>query len=200
MSKPINKVAQVDAVEALFKKFLAVMQVPRNNPEVDIENTPKRVARMYVNELLSGYDPLMLETLRKSFTVFNRGSRHELVVIRNVPFYSLCSHHLLPWFGTAALGYLPAKHVIGLSKFPRGVKALSRRLQTQEILTGEIADFVMDEAEPEALIVHLNAVHLCCAARGIERPGTEMLTTAIRPQETFPVVLRDEFYRMMGMK
>jgi GTP cyclohydrolase IA len=184
-------------VEDLFQQFFGLL-IPEDgdNPEVDLSRTPARIARMYVEELLSGYDTRELGLLRQRFTVFNKARRHELVVIQGVPFYSLCAHHMVPFFGTASMGYLPAQKVIGLSKFPRVVKLFSRRLQTQENLTGMIADFIQAEANPAALIVHLRATHLCCAARGIERPGVEMVTSAIRPVD-FPTHLKTEFYSLM---
>lgn len=187
----------VGQLEALFAQFLSVMAIEDGNPEVDLERTPGRMARMYATELLAGYSPSALTDLKARFTVFNAARRHELVVIEGVHFYSLCAHHCIPFFGTVSLGYLPDKKVIGLSKFPRVVKLFSRRLQTQENLTAQLADFVMEEAQPEALIIHMRASHLCCAARGIEAPGVEMVTSALRPQGGVPPALKDEFYTMM---
>ena len=186
------------AIERLFVQFFRDMRITDGNPEVDLSRTPGRIARMYVRELLSGYDDAAVADLRARFTVFNKARRHELVLIQGVPFYSLCAHHMMPFFGTASLGYLPKDHVIGLSKFPRVLKLFARRLQTQENLTGMVADFVFEEAKPEALIVHLRATHLCCAARGVETPGVEMVTSALRSADDFPASLKAEFYSLLG--
>jgi GTP cyclohydrolase I len=177
---------------------LETMGVPLGNPELDIEHTPQRVARMYVDELFAGYFDHKLDDLRARFTVFSKATQHELVVINNIPFHSTCAHHMMPWFGTAAFGYLPKEKVIGLSKLPRVLDHFAARLQTQEQLTSDVADFVWKEAEPHALIVVLRAQHLCCSARGIKKPGVEMRSSAIRPQEDFPAHLREEFYRLIG--
>lgn len=187
----------MDAVEQAVRQLFKALKIQDTNPEVDLAHTPARMARMYREELFIGYDADRLTELRKKFTVFNKANTHELVVIKAVPFYSLCAHHWMPFYGTAALGYLPSEKVIGLSKFPRVVKHFSRRLQTQENLTSQIADFIMEEASPEACIVLLKASHLCCAARGIERPGVEMVTSAIRPKP-FPAGLKDEFYHLLS--
>lgn len=186
-----------DVTEQLFKDFLKVMRVRDGNPEVDLSHTPGRIARMYVDELLIGYDDAALTDLKARFTVFNVAQQHEMVVIKGTWFMSLCAHHMLPFFGTVAFGYIPNKKVVGLSKFPRIVKHFAARLQTQENLTTMLAEFVQEMAQPQALIVQTKAMHLCCAGRGVHQPTVEMVTSAIRPVE-MPVGVKEEFYRLIG--
>ncbi|MFM2105814.1 MAG: hypothetical protein RL338_846 [Chloroflexota bacterium] len=137
--------------------------------------TPGRVHRMYA-ELTAGYhvDPERLI----NGAIFDVGYS-EMVVVKGIPFYSLCEHHLLPFFGTAAVAYIPEGRVIGLSKIPRIVDMYARRLQVQERLTQEIADFVMARLEPQGVGVVMEATHLCMAMRGVEKPGTTMTTSHV---------------------
>jgi GTP cyclohydrolase IA len=137
--------------------------------------TPERVHRMYT-ELTAGYhvDPDRLI----NGAVFDV-DYSEMVVVKDIPFYSLCEHHLLPFFGAAAVAYIPRGRVIGLSKIPRIVETYSRRLQVQERLTQQIADFLMQHLEPKGVGVVLEATHLCAVMRGVRKPGTVMTTSAV---------------------
>ena len=103
----------------------------------------------------------------------------EMVVVRGIPFSSLCEHHLLPFFGTAAVAYIPRGRVIGLSKIPRIVEMYARRLQVQERLTQQVADFLMERLEPKGVGVVIEATHLCATMRGVRKPGTLMTTSAV---------------------
>jgi GTP cyclohydrolase I len=137
--------------------------------------TPERVHRMYT-ELTAGYhvDPDRLIN-NAIFDV----AYSEMVVVKDVPFYSLCEHHLLPFFGTASVAYIPRGRVIGLSKIPRIVEMYSRRLQVQERLTQQIAEFVQERLEPQGVGVVVEATHLCAVMRGVRKPGTIMTTSAV---------------------
>jgi GTP cyclohydrolase I len=137
--------------------------------------TPERVHRMYV-ELTAGYhvDPDRLI----NGAIFEVGYS-EMVVVKDIPFYSLCEHHLLPFFGSAAVAYIPRGRVIGLSKVPRIVEMYARRLQVQERLTQQIAEFLMDRLQPQGVGVVVEATHLCTVMRGVQKPGTVMTTAAV---------------------
>ena len=137
--------------------------------------TPERVHRMYT-ELTAGYhvDPERLI----NGAIFDV-DYSEMVVVKDIPFYSLCEHHLLPFFGTAAVAYIPRGRVIGLSKIPRIVEMYARRLQVQERLTQQIAEFLQDRLEPQGVGVVIEATHLCAVMRGVRKPGTIMTTSAV---------------------
>src|SRR5512140_1106270 len=137
--------------------------------------TPGRVHRMYA-ELTAGYhvDPERLI----NGAIFDV-DYSEMVVVKEIPFYSLCEHHLLPFFGTAAVAYIPKGRVIGLSKIPRIVEMYARRLQVQERLTQQIADFLQDRLAPQGVGVVLEATHLCAVMRGVRKPGTVMTTSSV---------------------
>ncbi|MBI2762644.1 MAG: GTP cyclohydrolase I FolE [Chloroflexi bacterium] len=137
--------------------------------------TPERVHRMYA-ELTAGYhvDPDRLVN-GAIFPV----DYSEMVVVKDVPFYSLCEHHLLPFFGTASVAYIPRGRVIGLSKIPRIVEMYARRLQIQERMTQQIADFLNERLDPQGVGVVVEANHLCAVMRGIRKPGTVMTTSAV---------------------
>jgi GTP cyclohydrolase I len=127
-----------------------------------LKKTPERVARMY-GELLGGtfeYD--------------------EIVLLRDIPFFSICEHHLLPFIGTAHVAYLPTGKVLGVSKLARIVDTFAHRLQAQERLTGQIADFLMQNLKPLGVAVVLQASHGCMTIRGIRKPGSTMVTSALR--------------------
>ena len=140
-----------------------------------LQKTPERVARMYT-ELLGGTleDPHV--HLQSVFTE----KYDEIVLLRNIPFYSVCEHHLLPFIGKAHVAYLPTGKVLGVSKIARIVDCFAHRLQAQERLTGQIADFLMQNLRPLGVAVVLQASHGCMTIRGIRKPGSEMVTSALR--------------------
>jgi len=140
-----------------------------------LQKTPERVARMYA-ELLGGTfeDPHV--HLQSVFTE----KYDEIVLLRNIPFYSICEHHLLPFIGRAHVAYLPTGKVLGVSKIARIVDNFAHRLQAQERLTGQIADFLMQNLKPLGVAVVLQASHSCMTIRGIRKPGSEMVTSALR--------------------
>jgi GTP cyclohydrolase I len=140
-----------------------------------LKKTPERVARMYA-ELLGGTfeDPKV--HLRSVFTE----KYDEIVLLRDIPFYSICEHHLLPFIGKAHVAYLPTGKVLGVSKLARIVDTFAHRLQAQERLTGQIADFLMDNLRPLGVAVVLEASHGCMTIRGIRKPGSLMVTSALR--------------------
>jgi GTP cyclohydrolase I len=140
-----------------------------------LRKTPQRVAKMYT-ELLAGMHENPKEHLRSVFTE----NYDEIVLLRDIPFYSICEHHLMPFIGSAHVAYLPHGRVLGVSKLARIVDCFARRLQTQERLTGQIADFIMDSLKPLGVVVVLEASHSCMTIRGIKKPGSLMVTSALR--------------------
>jgi len=161
------------SVEAAVRRILAEIG---EDPERDgLIGTPGRVHRMYT-ELTAGYhvDPDRLIN-NAIFEV----DYSEMVVVKDIPFYSLCEHHLLPFFGTAAVAYIPRGRVVGLSKIPRVVEMYARRLQVQERLTQQVADFLQERLEPQGVGVVVEATHLCAVMRGVRKAGTIMTTSAV---------------------
>jgi len=160
-------------VEAAVRQLLVEMG---EDPDREgLLQTPARVQRMY-RELTAGYhvDPERLLN-RAIFDV----DYSEMVVVKDIPFYSLCEHHLLPFFGQAAVAYIPAGRVVGLSKIPRIVEMYARRLQVQERMTKQIADFLMERLQPRGVGVVIEASHLCAVMRGVRKPGTIMTTSHV---------------------
>jgi GTP cyclohydrolase I len=140
-----------------------------------LNNTPARVERMYA-ELTAGYGMDPREVLNDA--VFDV-DYSEMVVVKDIPFHSLCEHHMLPFAGTAAVAYIPDQRVIGLSKIPRVVDMYARRLQIQERLTQQIADFLMEHLAPKGVGIVVEATHLCASMRGVRKPGMVMTTSAV---------------------
>jgi GTP cyclohydrolase I len=160
-------------VEAAVREILT--EIGEDADRQGLVGTPERVHRMYT-ELTAGYhvDPDRLI----NGAIFDI-AYSEMVVVKDIPFYSLCEHHLLPFFGTAAVAYIPRGRVIGLSKIPRIVEMYARRLQVQERLTQQIADFLQDRLAPQGVGVVMEATHLCAVMRGVRKPGTVMTTSHV---------------------
>jgi GTP cyclohydrolase I len=138
-------------------------------------DTPKRVEKS-LRFLTSGYRADVDEVINNAlFTV----DYSEMVIVKDVDFYSLCEHHLLPFFGNAAVAYVPDGRVLGLSKIPRIVETFARRLQVQERMTQQVADFLMERLAPKGVGVVVEATHLCAVMRGVRKPGTVMTTSAV---------------------
>lgn len=137
--------------------------------------TPQRIARMY-GEIFGGMEEDAGEHLAKRFSV----DTHEMVLEKDIVFYSMCEHHLLPFYGTAHVAYIPEGSVVGLSKLARTVETFARRPQIQERLTAQIADAVMKELHPRGVMVMLEAEHMCMTMRGVRKPGSKTVTTASR--------------------
>lgn len=155
--------------------------------------TPDRVARMY-SELCDGMDRSASEHLSKTFAV----SGDDLVIESDITFYSLCEHHMLPFYGKAAIGYIPNGRVAGLSKLARTVEVFARRLQLQEQLTAQVADALMAELDCKGAIVYMEAEHMCMTMRGVQKPGTKTATLARRGAFVENPELEARFFRMLG--
>ena len=140
-----------------------------------LRETPNRVARMY-QTLFSG---VALDPETAIDAVFEADS-HDPVVLANVPFYSMCEHHLLPFFGLAHLAYIPNGKIAGLSKLARALEIAARRLQVQERLTSQVADAIFSALDPDGVVVEVEAEHLCMSMRGVQKPGSRVVTSAVR--------------------
>src|ERR1700690_4080006 len=159
-----------------------------------LKNTPKRVARMYT-ELLSGYhaDPQKIV----NGALFNI-TYDEMVIVRDIEFYSLCEHHLLPFLGHAHIAYMPAGKVIGLSKIPRIVDVFAHRLQVQERLTRQIADQLQELLKPNGVAVVMEGMHLCSMMRGVKKTGARLITSSMQGSFRTNPATRQEFLDNIG--
>jgi GTP cyclohydrolase I len=171
MSKK-NKTVDVERIEKAVTEIL--LAVGEETEREGLKGTPGRVARMYA-ELLAGMREDPKEHIRSVFTE----NYDEIVLLRDIPFYSICEHHLMPFIGSAHVAYLPTGTVLGVSKLARIVDCFARRLQTQERLTYQIADFIMSSLKPQGVAVVLEASHSCMTIRGIRKPGSMMVTSAL---------------------
>jgi GTP cyclohydrolase I len=142
-----------------------------------LKRTPQRVAEMY-EEVLAGYSKTAARELKIHY---EKENYEEIVLVRDIPLYSMCEHHILPFFGKAHVAYMPHKdRVAGLSKIVRVVEILARRLQVQERLTKQIADTIMEALTPQGVLVVIEAEHFCITMRGIKKPGSLVMTSAMR--------------------
>lgn len=160
-----------------------------------LQETPSRVARMY-EEIFSGLD----SDPKGHLKIFNEGGRHEeLVLVKDIPLYSVCEHHLLPFIGRAHIAYIPKDgRIIGLSKFARIVDCFARRPQVQERLTAQIADFLYEELEPLGVAVFIEAEHLCMTMRGARAAGSSTQTSALRGCMRSDAKTRAEVMALLG--
>ena len=160
-------------------------------------DTPRRVSEMYT-ELFAGIgiDP------KEELTVGYELGHREMVIVRDVPFYSMCEHHLLPFYGTVHIGYIPdvSGRVVGISKLARVVDIIARRPQIQERMTTEIADAIVDGLKPDGVAVVVQAEHLCMIMRGIKKPGSNVITSALRGAFRRKAPLRAEFFSLIQGK
>ena len=176
-----------NAIEEHIRGILVALG---DDPEREgLKDTPKRVANMY-EEIFGGYEMDPHEILNKSFSVdamheemdeedmcdvYNNG----LVIVKDIPFYSHCEHHMVPFFGHVHIAYIPGARVVGLSKLARLVECYARRLQIQERLTNQIADTIIEEMDPLGVMVVIKAEHLCMAMRGVKKPGANTVTSSV---------------------
>ena len=157
-----------------------------------LRDTPRRIANMYA-EIFGGLTIDPAEYLKVGFEV----AHDELVILRDIPFYSMCEHHFLPFHGRAHVGYVPDGRVVGISKLARVVEAFARRPQIQEQLTSQIAETIMDAVQPDGVAVVIEAEHLCMTMRGVQKPGSLMITSAMRGQFKQSSVTRAEFLALV---
>lgn len=159
--------------------------------------TPDRVVRMY-EEIFSGLNEDASEHLK---VIFESEEHEELVIVKDIPFYSYCEHHLVPFFGKAHIGYIPkAGRLTGLSKIARVVETLAKRPQLQERITKEVADIIMRELRPYGVIVVIEAEHMCMTMRGVKKPGSKTITSAVRGVFEKDLAVRSEAMSLLTMK
>jgi len=154
--------------------------------------TPARVTRMY-EEIFSGYAVDPRDVLGVTFDE----QHEELVIVKDIVYYSQCEHHMAPFFGKAHIGYIPSGKIAGLSKLARLVDAISRRLQVQERITSQIADILEEVLMPHGVMVVVEGEHLCMCARGVKKPGSKTVTSAVRGQFRQSSALRAEFLALI---
>ena len=140
-----------------------------------IRETPRRIAEMYA-EVFRG----MKEDPREVLSVGFEEGHNEMVILKDIPFYSICEHHLLPFYGMAHIGYIPKGRVVGASKLGRVVEILAKRPQLQERLTTQIADTIVEALQPQGVAVVIEAEHMCMSMRGVKKPGVLTITSAVR--------------------
>jgi len=174
------------AVEAAVRQLL--IAIGEDPTREGLEGTPGRMARMYF-EIFEGLWQNPIETLSVTF----EEGHDEMVILREIPFYSMCEHHLLPFHGQAHVGYLPNGRIVGLSKLARAVEIFAKRPQVQERLTTQVAECVESVLGAKGVGVVIEAEHLCMTARGVRKPGSKMVTSAMRGLFRTDVNTRQEF-------
>jgi len=162
-----------------------------------LAGTPQRVAEMYA-ELFAGMNVDPAKELQVGYEVGHR----EMVIVRDIPFYSMCEHHLLPFYGTVHVGYIPdvSGRVVGISKLARVVETVARRPQIQERMTSQIADAIVKGINPSGVGVVVQAEHMCMIMRGVKKPGSNIITSALRGSFRTKPVTRNEFFSLIQGK
>jgi GTP cyclohydrolase I len=185
--------------EAKVKKAVKELleAIGENPSRQGIQDTPRRVAEMY-NELFQGFGKDAKKELGVDFELGHR----EMVVVKDIPFYSMCEHHLLPFYGVAHVGYIPNKEgrIVGISKLARVVETIARRPQVQERMTTEIADIVYNGLRATGAGVVIQAEHMCMIMRGIKKPGSNVVTSALRGTFKTQAISRAEFFSIINAK
>jgi GTP cyclohydrolase IA len=184
--------------EAIKKAVASIITAIGEDPKREgLLNTPERVAKMYA-EIFSGMD---VDPKSELAVGFEEGHR-EMVIIRDIPFYSMCEHHFLPFFGTAHVGYIPnvSGRVVGASKLARVVEIVARRPQIQERMSTQIADAIEQGINPSGVGVVIQAEHLCMVMRGIKKPGSIVQTSVLRGIFRSNAKTRSEFFTLLQSK
>ena len=188
------KSLSVKAFEAIQPRFKDIISVLGEDPSREgLLDTPKRFAKS-VQFLTSGYQSSVKEVVGKG--IFAAESS-EMVIVKDIELYSMCEHHMLPFFGKTHVAYIPNKKIIGLSKIPRIVDVFARRLQVQERLTSQIADALMEELNPMGVAVVIEAAHFCMMMRGVEKQNSKTITSAMRGEFYSDPTTRKEFLELI---
>jgi GTP cyclohydrolase I len=179
-----------EQIEAHVREILRL--IGEDPDREGLADTPRRVRKMF-EEIYSGYEVDPRDMLGVTFDE----QHEELVIVKDIVFYSQCEHHMVPFFGKVHIGYIPNGYIAGLSKFARLVDAISRRLQVQERITAEIADIFEEVLRPHGTMVVVEAEHLCMCARGVKKYGSMTVTSAARGQFRTDAALRQEFMSLI---
>jgi GTP cyclohydrolase I len=184
----------VDENRALIEDHIReILRLVGEDPDREgLLETPARVTRMY-EEIFAGYAVDPRDVLGVTFDE----KHEELVIIKDIIYYSQCEHHMAPFFGKVHIGYLPSGKIAGLSKFARLVDAITRRLQVQERVTSEVADIIDEVLKPNGVMVVVAGEHLCMCARGVKKTGSQTVTSAVRGQFRTDASLRSEFLSLI---
>ncbi|MEE3233792.1 MAG: GTP cyclohydrolase I FolE [Candidatus Latescibacterota bacterium] len=181
---------RADEIAHHFSEIMRVLGLDLDDPH--LQGTPARVGRMYL-EIFRG----LVDQAEPEITCFPNDEKYSnMVVVRNIEFFSVCSHHMIPFFGCAHIAYIPSEKIIGLSKIARIVEFYARRPQLQERLTEQVVDFIDEKLHPTGAMAVLEARHLCMEMRGVEKTGAETTTSALRGCFEEPRV-RDEFFELI---
>ena len=198
---------QLSNREMAIRMFLNTIPGEDSNRE-GLQDTPHRVAMMY-EELFGGYEMDPVAILSKTF---DAGKMHDevdddagiyvngLVIVKDIPFFSHCEHHMVPFIGKVSIAYVPGERVVGLSKLARLVECFARRLQIQERLTNQIADAIKEELNPEGVMVIVQAEHLCMTMRGVKKPGAKTVTSSVSGIFTTNNAARAEVLSLIDIK
>ena len=154
---------------------LIIEGIGEDSERPGLNDTPRRVADMFA-EIFSGLESSVEDLLKP----IEGESHDEMVLLRDIPFYSVCEHHILPFSGTAHIAYIPAGKIVGLSELVKALEHFAKRPQVQERLTAQLADVIMEKLKPKGCIVIIDAEHLCMSMRGIKKPGSRTVTSAVR--------------------
>jgi GTP cyclohydrolase I len=190
MERTLAAAIDQERIERAVREIIAA--IGEDASREGLIETPRRIAQMYA-ELFSG----LHEDPRAILSAGFEESHKEMVILKNIPFYSLCEHHFLPFHGQAHAGYVPEGRIVGVSKIARAVDILARRPQMQERLTSQIADAIMEGLRPDGVAVVIEAEHLCLTMRGARTPGAVMVTSAIRGGFRRRGVTRSEFLALV---
>ena len=188
-----NLDASISALESMCAEMLTA--IGEDNQREGLQKTPNRFARAFV-DLTSGYKQTPRDIIGDA--IFSQASA-QMVVVKKIEFFSMCEHHLLPFFGFAHVAYIPNGRIVGLSKIPRIVNLFARRLQVQERMTNQICDALQDELNPHGVACMLDARHMCMMMRGIQVQSSSAITTAMRGVFLSNLATRDEFMHTVSM-
>lgn len=183
----------VDQTKVKEAVRLLLEGIGENVDREGLRETPERIARMY-EQIFVGMEEDASTHLSKTFAV----ASNEIVLVKDITFYSICEHHLMPFYGKAHIAYLPDGKVVGLSKLARTVEVYARRPQIQEQMTIQIVEAVMEHLKPQGVMVLLEAEHMCMTMRGVEKPGSRTVTMASRGCFQEKTELQTLFFQMLG--